>query len=426
MLRVVLLLLIVGQLGRIPVLSTGTSEAPLLFNDICLLALIGVTFVSALAAQSFRVDSVGGLMIAFAVIGFVSALLAISRFGLSGLQVIVSLAYLARWLVYFAVYLVVINVVRGDDVMSVWRSLETVMLIFAVFGIIQAIFIPHFAQVVYPDARVYVDWDEQGHRLVSTILDPNIAGSMIMLMLLVNVSQLSGGEEVAFWKPLVFFAALVATMSRSSFLSLAVGLAVIVMVRGISRRLLRFGMIIGILVLAALPKLLAYAAHFNKLSISDASALSRVVNWLRALRIVADHPIFGIGFNTYGYVVERYGGTRAGASSFSTDGGLLFIAVMTGLVGLALYLGALALVVGHCRRVWRNSAAPASWRALAVGIAASTVAICVHALFVNSLLTTFVMEMLWVLWGLAFVMRRYMREHDLPGQAPRIVSCRAA
>lgn len=406
MLRVVILLLIIGQLGRIPVLSTGTNEAPLLVNDIGLLALLAVTFVSALAARSFRVDVVGGLMLAFATVGFVSALFAVPRFGLSGLALMVSLAYLARWCVYFLVYLVVINIVRADDVPGVWRSLETMMLIFAAFGIIQSIFIPHFAQVVYPDSRVYVDWDEQGHRLVSTMLEPNIAGSMLMLMLLVNVAQLSGGERVPIWKPLLFFAALVATLSRSSFLGLAVGLTIILAVRGVSRRMLQFGAIVGVAFLAALPRLLEYAMSFNKLTVSDASAMSRVINWLRALEVWADNPVFGIGFNTFGFVVERYGGTRAGAGSYSSDGGLLFIAVMTGIVGLALYVAMLVYVFRSCRRVWRDAELPASWRALAVGIGAGIPAIIVHATFVNSILTPFVMEMLWVMWGLVFVMDR--------------------
>jgi hypothetical protein len=426
MLRGVILLLVVGQLGRIPILSTGTSEAPLLVNDIGLLALIAVVFISALAAESFRIDAVGGLMIAFATIGLVSALLAVSRYGLSGLQVVVSLAYLARWFTYFTVYLVVINIVRGDDVMDVWRSLETMMLIFSVFGIFQSIFLPHFAQLVYPDSRVAVDWDEQGHRLVSTMLEPNIAGSMIMLMLLVNVAQLAVGEDVPVWKPLVFLAALVATLSRSSLVGLVAGLAVILAVRGISRRMLRFGILVGVLMLATLPKLIAYAAHFNKLTFFDASAMSRVVHWLLALRIWADHPIFGIGFNTFGYVVVRYGGTRSGAASFSSDGGLLFIGVMTGIVGLMLYLTMLALVFRRCRSIWRDPLSPPGWRALAVGIGAGTIAICVHATFVNSLLTPFVMEMLWVMWGLAFVMRRASHRRPNAAARPLVVARPAA
>jgi hypothetical protein len=421
LLRAVILLLLIGQLGRIPVLSTGTSEAPLLVNDVCVLALIGVTFVSALAAQSLRLDRVAGLMLAFTAIGFGSALLAISRYGLSGIEVIVSLAYLARWFVYFSVYLVVINIVRGDDVMDVWRSLETMMLVFAIFGIFQSIFIPHFAQVVYPDSRVYVDWDEQGHRLVSTMLEPNIAGSMLMLMLLINVAQLAGGESVPFWKPMIFLGALVATLSRSSFLGLAVGLVIVVTVRGISKRMLRFSLVIGLLTVAALPKLISYAAKFNKLTLSDSSAMGRIANWLRALQIWADHPFFGIGFNTYGYVSERYGGIRAGAASFSSDGGLLFIAVMTGVVGLGIYVAMLALVVRRCRRIWRRPSTPAEWRPLAVGIAAGTVAICVHAMFVNSLLTTFVMEILWVLWGLVFVMGRQTDGMENRAGVPTVV-----
>jgi hypothetical protein len=425
-LRIALLLLVIGQLGRIPVLSTGTSEAPLLVNDLCLLAVIAVTAISALAARSFRVDSIGGLALAFAAIGLVSALMAGPRFGLSSLELLVSVAYLARWLVYFAVYLVVINVVRGDDILPVWRTLETTMLIFAAFGIVQSIFLPHFAQLVYPDSRVFIDWDEQGHRLVSTVLEPNIAGSMIMLVLLIQIAQLAAGDRVSMWKPLLMFAALVATLSRSSFLGLAVGIAIVLVIRGISRRMLQLAGATGVLFLLALPKLFQFAQQYSKWNVSDASAMSRVVSWLRALRVWADHPLFGIGFNTYGYVVERYGGIRAGAASFSSDGGLLFIAVMTGVVGLALYLGILYLVVRRCRRVWRDPAAPVAWRSLAIGIAAGTVAICVHAAFVNSLLTPFVMEPLWLLWGFAFVMAQRLPRLEISRPAAALVACQGS
>ena len=425
LLRVAVALMIVAQLGRIPVLSTGTSDAPLLVNDVCLLAVIAVVGLSGVTARSFRVDGIGGLALAFATIGFVSALMAVPRYGLSGVQLVISLAYLARWLVYFALYLVVINVVRAEDVTKLWRTLETTMLAFASFGIIQAIFLPHFAQLVYQDSRVSLDWDEQRHRLVSTVLEPNIAGAMIMIILLVQLAQLASGERVPPWKPLVMFSALVATLSRSSFLGLIVGVMCVLAVRGISRRMMRFAVVLGILGIAALPQLLAFARGYNKLGV-DASAMGRVVSWLRALSIWADHPFFGIGFNTYGFVSERFGGVRLGASSYSSDGGLLFVAVMTGVVGLACYLGILYLVVRRCRRVWRDPSVPAERRALATGIAAATVAVCVHSMFVNSLLTPFVMEMLWILWGIAFVMRSAMARAEPMGAGARLVACRTA
>ena len=59
---------------------------------------------------------------------------------------------------------------------------------------------------------------------------------------------------------------------------------------GVSRRVVRVGALLFLATLPAVPALLEFARTYNKLAI-DASALTRVVSWLRALRIVADHPI---------------------------------------------------------------------------------------------------------------------------------------
>jgi len=403
--RVAIALLVVANLGRVPVLSTGDREAPLLLNDLCMLFIVGMGAITGIAARSFRVDRLTLMALVFASIGAYSALLAVPRYGISPWQLVISLAYLARWLVYFGLYVVIINVVRVEDVTALWRTLESAILAFAAFGLVQAVFIPHFAQVVYPDSRVTIDFDEQGHRLVSTVLEPNMAGAMIMLVLLVQLAQLAGGVRLSSWKPLLLFSALVATLSRSSFLGLIVGGVVILLVRGVSKRLLRILVAIGAIGLVAAPWLLKFAASYNKLGI-DASALTRIASWIKAIRIFSDHPLLGIGFNTYAFVQERYGYVRMGNGTYSVDGGLLFIAVMTGLVGVAVYVGMLAVVVQRCRGVWRDNAESPEFRALATGIGAGTIALCVHSLFVNSLLTSFVMEPLFVLWGLSFLMAR--------------------
>ena len=403
--RVAIALLVVANLGRVPVLSTGDREAPLLLNDLCMLFIVGIGAITGIAARSFRVDRLTLMALVFASIGAYSALLAVPRYGISPWQLVISLAYLARWLVYFGLYVVIINVVRVEDVTALWRTLESAILAFAAFGLVQAVFIPHFAQVVYPDSRVTIDFDEQGHRLVSTVLEPNMAGAMIMLVLLVQLAQLAGGVRLSSWKPLLLFSALVATLSRSSFLGLIVGGVVILLVRGVSKRLLRILVAIGAIGLVASPWLLKFAASYNKLGI-DASALTRIASWIKAIRIFSDHPLLGIGFNTYAFVQESYGYIRMGNGTYSVDGGLLFIAVMTGLVGVAVYVGMLVVVVQRCRGVWRDSAESPEFRALATGIGAGTIALCVHSLFVNSLLTSFVMEPLFVLWGLSFLMAR--------------------
>lgn len=399
--QALIMVLLTANLGRIPLVSAGESAAPLLGNDVAVALVVLLGLASGIATRSFRIDRAGLMGIVFATIGASSAFATAQRYGFSAFELALSLAYLARWLLYFAVYLALINVVRRRDVNRVWSAVETTLLIFAAFGVVQAAFLPGFAQLVYPESRAYLDWDIQGHRLVSTVLEPNIAGAMLLVGLLVQLAQISVGVRVPRWRPLLLFVALVLTLSRSGALGLVAGVITILAVRGLSKRLLRSMAVVGVLVLLALPKLVAFGAAYGKFS-TGGSAAARVLSWVQALRVFRDHPAFGIGFNTFGFVQERYGYVRFGTAAYSSDGGLLFIAVLTGVVGLSVYVWMLVSILGRCRTIWRDHELPAEHRGLAIGATAVVVGLCVDSVFVNSLLTTFVMELFWILCALTF------------------------
>jgi hypothetical protein len=410
LLHISLLLLVVANLGRIPVLDLGDREAPILINDIAVGSVVVVGLLAAVARRSLRLDGVALAALLFASIGGISALAAGPRFGLTGFEIVASLAYLARWSLYFALYVVVVNFVRDRQVRGLWTSLELALLIFAAFGIVQSIFLPNFALMVYPDQ--VGQWDAQRHRLVSSVLDPNIAAAMILTGLLVQLAQVTSGAKIALWKPALLLVALAMTLSRSGVAGLIIGGLVILIARkgGLSKRLMRFGLLALVGVIVSLPKLIPFAADYSKLGISDDSAAARLITWQRALATLWENPWFGIGFNTYGFVQEHRGFERVGSGvSYSAEGGLLFIAVMTGVVGLAVFVAMLWLVWRRCRAGWRDSRATPAERGLCIGAAAATVAVCVHSVFVNSLLVPFVMQPLWILWGLVYVARTRMR-----------------
>jgi O-antigen ligase len=402
--RIAVLLLVIGNLGRVPIGSVGAKDAPILFNDVLVLLVLATGLLAGLRARTWHIDAPGLVAIAFAAVGGGSAILAVPRFGLSAFELAFSLAYLVRWIAYFGIYLVVINTVRASDIPAIWRALEGAILAFAAFGILQSIFLPNFALIVYPSATPLIDWDPQGHRLVSTILDPNFAGALLILVLLGHLALLSAGATVPLWKPILLVAALLMTLSRGAFVAFVAGGTVILAVRGVSRRLVRLGALVAVLSLPFVPTLFQLGRTYNRFRLDDPSALSRVAGWLRGLTIFADNPAIGIGFNTLGFVQEAYGFERAGKASFGIDGGLLYIAVMTGLVGLALYVGMIALVMRRCRRIWMDRTRDAEQRGLAIGVAAATVAMLVHSVFLNTLLFPFIMEPLWLLWALTFVM----------------------
>jgi O-antigen ligase len=391
--------MVLGNLGRAPVLVRG-PEWPVLFNDLLVAAALLASAVACLQARRLRLDALAGFAAAFATVGVGAGLWAAQKYAIAAPELLASYAYLGRWVAYFGLYVAVLNVGRDEDAPLLWAALERAVLAFAAFGVFQVFAFEHFAQTVYPQGGDYITWDYQGRRLVSTLLDPNFAGMLVSLVLLVYVARLAYGVPVRWWKPALLLTALLLTLSRGATLAFVIGLGVVVAGRGLTRRLARAALLAVAAALPILPALIRFAASFRKFSI-DESAMARVEAWVRALTVIGDNPIVGVGFNTYRYVRRAYGWSVAdNLPAASLDGGLLFIVVLTGAVGLVCYVGLLGLVVARCRRLWRDAGAPAEARALALGTAAGTVALVLHSITVNSLLLPFLMEPHWLLAAL--------------------------
>jgi hypothetical protein len=396
--------ILAGQLGRLPLVGMGGKEAPLLLTDgLVALAVAGSGWL-LLRERRLELDRVALFVLVFSGVGALSAVMAIPRFGLTAGEVLFSLAYLGRWLLVFGLYLVTVNLVRTGDVERLWRWIEAAVLVFAAFGIVQAAFLPDFALLVYPEARPFLDWDPQGHRLVSTFLDPNFAGMLLVAALLIQGGRLAFGVRVAPWKVALLSLAVALTLSRSSVAALMAGGAVILAVRAPSKKLLGVGGALAVGALLSMPLWLPFAQAFNKLALDDPSGLHRVVQWGWAITVLQDHPVVGVGFNTYGFVHARYTFSTPAPATFGLDGGLLFIAVMTGVVGVLLFLGVLWFLFRTSVRAWRRTELSPELRGIALGAGALVPAVVVHSLFANTLLYVPVLHVLWILWGCAFVL----------------------
>lgn len=397
--------IMVGNLARVPLIAEGQRAVPLLVNDLFVgvLLLLGALVIAR--SRLLRLDGVVRAAAGFVVVGLVAAAVATVKYSLGVPALLVSAGYLARWVAYFGVYLVAINTMERDDVSPTWVALERGVMVFAAFGIVQSLFLPGFAQLVYPGSRIALDWDAQGHRLVSSFLDPNFAGALLLMVLLPQLAQLALGAPVALWKPVMLLAAVLMTASRSTLLALAAGGIMIVATTGLSKKLVQLGGIVVALLLAALPRLIEFANAYHKLGF-DPSAMARLVSWGRALEVFLDNPVIGIGFNTWGFVQERYGWERLHAATYSLDGGVLFVAVLTGVVGLTLFLAMMVRVIRAGRALSRHASLDAGTRGIALGTAALTAAMIVHSLFTNSLLLPLLMEPMFLCWAMVAVLLR--------------------
>lgn len=392
-----LLAVLAGNLVRLPVLSAGSKAAALLPVDVLVALILALGALNALRARRWRIDRAMQWGLAFVFVAIIGISTAPWRVGLSVRDVLFGGAYLVRWAGYLGVGLVLGSFLRARESLHLVRLFGVMVLVFASFGIVQSLFIPGFAQRVYPEAAVYLDWDPQGSRLVSTFLDPNYAGILIVMGLCWWAGRLIAGAKAPLWEGAVLGVGLLLTLSRGAMVALACALLTLLLARGVSRRALRASLAaVGVLAVAS-PLLIQYAAPYGKL-IVDASALQRLVNWQRAWTMLADYPWLGIGFNNTGFLQTRYGWVVVGSASFGLDGGLLFIAALTGLIGLACFVMLLVSLVRSARTLWRSDLG-ADERAVGYAAAASVVAVTVHATFANTLLLTLVLVPGWILWS---------------------------
>jgi 5-hydroxyisourate hydrolase-like protein (transthyretin family) len=387
-----------GNVGRIPGIALGGRSSPLVVADL-VVALVWGVLIFAVASGRARilVDDVMSATLAFLAVATISTGLAFARFNLGVIEGAGVAAFLIRWIAYFGWYPFVAWCLTGDESRDAWRFIERALLVFAVAGIIQSAFLPGFAQMIH-DGGDLPTWDVQGRRLVSSMLDPNFAGILIVIALLVRLARVAEGLSESPVSLAVLSAALLLTVSRSAILALAVGLVVVAGARGFRTRLFKVIAVGVVLILPFLSLLISFAGSFGKLGY-DASAAQRLIPWIRAGRLLREHPWFGVGFNAIKQAQESHGWRSVGGADVSFDGGLIFVAAMTGFVGLFFYLRMLVRVWRGARRVWRDNALAPADRAHATATAAVTAAVVVHSFFVNSLLLPFVMQIMWVMWG---------------------------
>jgi len=390
--------LALGNVGRIPAGALGGRSAPVVALDLVVVA-VWLVLLYAFATRRARLalDGVAGAAAAFVVVALISTAMAFSRYSLGATDGLGVLAFLVRWIAYFGWYPFVAWCLTADESRDAWRDVERALFVFCLFGILQSAFLPGFAQMINAGGELK-EWDVQGRRLVSTLLDPNFAGLVIVIALLFRLARVAEDEMESGPAMIVLSAGVLLTVSRSAILALIVGLGVLVLARGLRLRLIKLFVAGALLLLPFLSLVIAFAAGFHKLGF-DMSAAQRFVPWTRAIRLIAEHPLLGIGFNAIQQAQESHGWRPIGGADVSLDGGLLFVAAMTGLIGVGIYVLMMISIWRASRRAWRDPEVPALDRAHATATAASMAAVVVHSLFVNSLLLPFVMQILWVMWG---------------------------
>lgn len=299
-------------------------------------------------------------------------------------EIFVAFLYLVRWVAYASLFFAVAGFSQK------LRSLVANFMVGSGFSILVAGYIQYF---LYPSLRnlYYLGWDEHLYRMFSTFLDPNFAGSFFVLYAIFIFHHFLNNDKRHKW---IFFAlsilsigAVFLTFSRSAIIMLFVSSFIFLSMK-FSKRI-AFTIIAAFVLVPLLFSNILKSEGTNLFR--TASSISRIESQQNAIKIIANNPFLGIGFNAYRYAQERYGFIKKESAFFDhsgagTDNSYLFVLATTGIVGFFAYIN-----------LWRVLLLPNKRDVLVI---ASIGGLFMNAFFLNSLFYPMLMAWVWILLGI--------------------------
>lgn len=303
--------------------------------------------------------------------------------------------YLIRFLIYSGLYFLIKELPAQKRGMIKSYIFLTGIIVLAI-GFLQFFFYPAL------ESLYYLGWDEHLYRMFGTFLDPNYFGSFLVLFFLfvleykakdikkIDLLAIRHGNKILTLLILIILG-IVLTYSRSAIIMALTAIIVYFFTKKDYLKILT----ITILFLAFVFMLSnTYIEGLNPFRI--ASTKARIESIQNAVTIIKDHPILGVGFNTYRYTQNQYGFRTTGFWQTShadagTDNSFLFILATTGVIGLTVYIYLMSQVF-KLKKILKGSA-----RQIFITV---LVTLTVGSMFNNLLFFTPVMFFIWIYLGL--------------------------
>lgn len=384
LLVLVLASIIPGQLVRIPI---GTSAA-ITVSDLSVFLLITFFFIYTLTIKkTLKLEKEIFIpLVIFTLIAISSTILSQANF--AGGEILIAYLFLVRFLLYFLISQVILNVVRKAQIIKWLKLILAISSVFVLIGFIQLLIFPDLSSLTS------YGWDPHQSRIVSTFLDPNFTGGLLIISFALAISSYVYSRGNFFLiLSLAIFVSIILTFSRSTYLAMLVVILTIGFLK--STKILAGFLTIFIFSFLIIPQVRERITGAWSI---DETSQARIESWQRAITIFEEHPFLGVGFNTYRAAQRQagffsYDSPEGGHSGAGSDSSFLLILATTGIFGFLAYLAILAAIL-------KKFAANAKSNPLGLGGTASFLGLLVHSQFVNSLFFPQIMIFLWFILGL--------------------------
>lgn len=234
-------------------------------------------------------------------------------------------------------------------------------------------------------------------RMESTIGDPNAYGAYLVLLLfpliMLTINEIKTKVKIVnSILILLMLINLALTWSRNSWIALVLGLIVLAAVYN-----WRF---IFIIIGAGFAALLVPSIRIRILQFGDSSInIGRIKIWKTAMKMIKDHPIFGVGNGNFSFLyddyVDMYPDLRMpGYFGYPTHNAYLKVLTELGIPGIISFFIMLIFIVKRIIWVYKNS--NGAIKTFVIGIMASYVTFFTLNLFDNMLFAPKVTTYFWI------------------------------
>ena len=398
-------------IGVITLIPYGTLPFKVVFTptfiDLILGALFGVWFLRVITGKEtkFVGSSVGGPIVLFlfwAVVTFVAGL------GHASLTPNV-LRNFAEVLLAVCLFFAAINLVRTQRELE-WISRAVLWgggvasLLGILFYIIPELWTIRILSQLrifgYPTdgiLRYIEDNPENPMRAISTSIDPNALGGLLIILTIIGVAHLFAAKPVMPRRYLVMIAgamglALVLTFSRGSLIGVIAALGVMALLR--YRKLLIY-MLLGGIIFLLLPQTQLYVSRFVEgIQGQDLATQMRFGEYKDAFILISRYPLLGVGFSGTPDI-DLY----VGVSSL-----YFLIGEQMGLVGIGLFLLVNLVFFATIYQIWRKLSAGDRLEAPLLGYGLAVFGAMVGGIFDHfffNIQFTHLVALYWLVMGLA-------------------------
>ncbi|MEK7450744.1 MAG: O-antigen ligase family protein [Patescibacteria group bacterium] len=314
-------------------------------------------------------------------------------------ELFVSSLYLIRWIMYALIYFVV----SGFD--KKFKAKIPILMVISGLLILGGGYIQYF---FYPSLRnlYYLGWDEHLYRMFSVFLDPNFAGAFFVLLLFLMFGLIvycMKSRKLICTIALLLLAGFTAigiflTYSRSAFVMFFAGIFIFLVLTNKKK------VMIPVLAIC----LIVFAISSKNFNIENtnllrtASGVARLDSANKAVTVIRDHPLFGVGFNAYRYAQIRYGfvGDKelmVSHAAAGTDNSFLFVLATTGLVGFTAYAYLWYRISSNLYALFKQNIGLD--KIIPLVLFSSYVGISLASFFINALFYPFIIVWIWILLG---------------------------